>query len=300
MIGKHFSVSRELFSLLALTAALFFWGSPVAGEPISVYQMGTFKPGSQVMLFGDRVNMRAQPDTKAPVVKNLSIGTPLMIEGDPNGTFQNNGFESGWYKASVMNSKEPAEGFVWGGLLSLCSTHWNEDGRFLGLSLGIVKGNPNDFAGEARVLEFGQIVATTSFSWICTKMGDEKSYGYNVSIEEIPWKGAPVFKKVFQIECTYDACGYARGKQMFFWDGKHLFSGPQAIGVSEAGVFHVSSGFVLPGEEKVKPDEILVRTVESQEDPKSAKKREVLFVWNGSAWEEKGTVETPIPYEDAD
>lgn len=266
-----------------------------------VYQMGTFRADSRVHLFGDQVNLRSRPDAKAPVLTVLPIGTALTVVGEPVGRHRGNGFESGWYQVRGGSTAKPITGFVWGGLLALASLEWSEGSRLSQAVAGITRREKGQFAGELRWVEAGAIKAQVPLVWINTAMGEDVSYSYSVAIEEIPWRGDPRFCRVLQIACSYDACGYARGKILFFWDGKTLVKGPSAEGVSEAGVFSVESRFVLPPDEGLAPDEIMVRTVteedgdEEGKTPASAKQREIRYRFTGTGWREVSNRETPLP-----
>ena len=288
-------------TLLLLVILIITTPASFASEAQSVYRYGQFLPGSTVYLFGDKVNIRAQPATNAPVVRLLSIGSKLSIVGEPEGSYKASGFSSGWYKVQFMDQQKPLEGYVWGGLLALGALQFTEADKERLVLAGITRFADYRPAGELRVVESSSIIARTPFTWTVTDMNKGDSYSYSIDAEELPWTGVPEIKNLFQISCNYEACGYTRGKLLFFWDGKNLFTGPTAESVSEAGLFSVFSEYVLPGQEGCKPNELILRTTSIEEPdeegttPGTAKKVETLHVWNGKSWVAKAPVETQLP-----
>ncbi len=286
-------------ALIILTIVTLFI-CPAADADGQIYQYGRFIPDAVVRLFSDRVNLRSEPSTNANVVAMLPIGSELTVLGEPVGNYTASGFSAPWYK--VKSAARPSvEGYVWGGLLSIVAIDFEDSGKKLALVAGITGLADFNFAGECRVLSEGQIVARAPFKWIATLMNQENNYGYNAKIEELPWKGTQDIRRVFQIFCGYDACGYTRGNLLFFWNGREIITGPRAEEVSEAGVFHVESVFVFPGDEGLGEKSLLLRTTTSEEADSengvaaSAKKVETLYTWSGKAWEAGKPVETALP-----
>lgn len=288
-------------NLLLLVALIITASMSYASEAQSVYSYGRFQPGSTVYLFGDNVNMREKPATKAPIVRLLSIGSRLTIVGEPDGDYKANGFSSGWYRVQFLDQQKPVEGYVWGGLLAFGAVQFAGADKELLLLAGITKFAENRPAGELRVVENSKVKAKTPFTWIVTDMNEGDNYSYSVAAEELSWAGVADLKNVFQISCNYEACGYTRGKLLFFWDGNNLFCGPTAESVSEAGLFSVESEYVFPGQEGCKSNELILRTTSIEEPaedgttPGTAKKVEILHVWNGKDWVAKAPVETELP-----
>lgn len=286
-----------LVLLIVATVASF------ATEAQSVYLYGQFQPGSTVYLFADKVNLRAKPATNAPIVRLLAMGSKLTIVGEPEGSFKANGFSSGWYKVQFMDQQKPLEGYVWGGLLALGALPLTEGNKELLMLAGIARFADNGLVGEIRVVESNSVVAKASFNWIASDMTEGGGYSYSITAEELPWAGVADLKNLFQISCNYEACGYARGKLLFFWDGKNVISGPSAVSVSEAGLFSVQSEYVFPGQGCCKPDELILRTTSVEEPdeegitPGTAKKVEILHVWNGKGWDAKAPVETQLEFK---
>ncbi|HNS10880.1 MAG TPA: SH3 domain-containing protein [Candidatus Ozemobacteraceae bacterium] len=285
-------------ALMIMTIAILIF-CPLAEAEEQIYQYGKFAAGAKFYLFADKVNLRAAPSTSGRVVGNLPVGTELKTLDEPYGEFSMSGFAAPWYRVQSVSQPE-VQGHIWGGLLSLASINFEDSGKKLTLVSGITGFGEFNFAGECRVISEGQIIARAPFKWIATMMGQEKNYGYNVRIDELSWKGTQDIKKVFQINCGYDACGYTRGNILFFWTGREILTGPTAEEVSEAGVFHVESVFVFPGDEGLGEKSLLLRTTTNEEADSengvaaSAKKVETLYTWNGKAWEAGSPVETVL------
>lgn len=297
---KNNTVLLLLVLLIVATVASF------AAEAQSVYLYGQFQPGSTVYLFADKVNLRAKPATNAPIVSLLAMGSKLTIVGEPEGSYQANGFSCGWYKVQFMDQQKPLEGYVWGGLLALGALPFTAEKKELLMLAGIARFADHELVGEIRVVESNSLVAKAPFNWISTDMPVGGGYSYSIAAEELPWAGVSDLKNLFQISCNYEACGYARGKLLFFWDGKNVISGPPAISVSEAGLFSVQSEYVFPGQDCCKPDELILRTTSVEEpdeegtSPGTAKKVEILHVWNGKSWDAKAPVETQLEFKSSD
>lgn len=286
-------------ALVILTILILFICPPADADG-QIYQYGRFVPDAVVRLFSDRVNLRSEPSTKAKVVATLPIGSELTVIGEPFDNYLASGFSAPWYK--VKSAAQPSvEGYVWGGLLSIASLNFEDSGKKLALVSGITGLADCNFFGECRVLSEGKIVARAPLKWIATLMNAENNYSYSAKIEELPWKGTQDIRRVFQIFCGYDACGYTRGNMLFFWTGSEIITGPTAEEVSEAGVFHVESVFVFPGDEGLGEKSLLLRTITSEEADSengvaaSAKKVETLYSWNGKTWEAGKPVETALP-----
>jgi hypothetical protein len=85
------------------------------------------------------------------------------------------------------------------------------------------------------------------------------------------------------------------------WFKSTTFYHINGIGSSEAGLFSVESEFVFPGQEGCKPDQLMLRTTsviqpdEEGTTPGSAKKVEIIHIWNGKSWVAQAPVETQLP-----
>ncbi len=295
------SVAGTKAVLIIISVFIAVASLAMASDTPSVYNFGHFQDGSTLYLFGDRVNMRAKPDTKSPVVKMLTVGSRLTVVGEPAGSFKTGGFTSDWYKVKYEEQQETLEGYVWGGLLALGAVHFNDNGEEFLLMAGITKFSGHDVLGELRVVKNGLVKAKKPFRWMATDMNEDWNYSYTIAFVELPWAGNSALKNMFQLSCNYDACAFENGKLLFFWDGERLINGPILQEVSDAGLFSTTADFVFPGQEGCGSDELIIRTIsidrgdEEENRPATATKTEVMHVWNGKNWFGKAPVETPLP-----
>ena len=146
----------------------------------------SFEVGSSTRILASRVNVRAQPSTTAATLHTLALGTPVKILEKRIEEHSHKGFIASWYRVSFKTSRGRAEGYVWGGLLALCSVTSSADSSivFLFGRVPEVQPSPKDPdkyypAIQIRVCQEGQELASLQLAtqlnynnndywvWIC-------------------------------------------------------------------------------------------------------------------------------------
>lgn len=255
---------------------------PVAGE----LSQGTFK-NYLLPLFADKVNVRQEPNTTAPILETLPIGSEVHILEKCGADLVVNGYRQNWYKIRRPLEEKPVEGYIWGGFLPIALSSCDAGHVMVGIT---ECGTGGHFTGEARLVCDGRILSRTPIEITNTPLGRPDSYDYTVEMEPVKIPGFPEFKDVFEVSYIYEACGYTNSQVLLFWDGKHLSAGPVANQVSEAGLFHVDAEFLFPGQEGCPKSQIWVKTTTNNEGTPVAEIRIDKYSWNGTTW-----TELPLP-----
>jgi hypothetical protein len=304
---------RGLVSFLLVTVVMLLSPSLVEAEGDTGeagYANGGFAVGTTVPLFADQVNLRAGLGTGTAVLATLPMGTEVKILARDETTSTIREYTQSWYRVAApvggqvalgpgFRAVEPRvlqgspgktkEGWIWGGFLAIA---WGScaDGTLL---IGIT-GQPKDrpLAGEARLRKDGRVVASSPVPIINTPMGGADRLDYTVRIAPRAIPSLPRFRTVWEVGFIYEACGYTNGEALVFWDGQRLTAGPVAEDVSEAGLFHVESEFLFPGQEGIPPDQIRVKTVSDNEEEKTTATTFVTWRWTDGAWKKDEEKET--------
>lgn len=232
-----------------------------------VFNYGKFNESTDVLLLGDNVNIRNSPSLNSKVVANLPIAHPLTIIENSEEKLTLNGFKSAWYKVSFKHNGKMMNGYVWGGLISMCSfTLPNNDIFLYGINKNVKE---KGYESVAKLVRGGKIISSIKFRPIGGEFFDNGDYGHSVGGQILTNKGFSNVKNIFSISFTYEACGFANGEIYLFWDGKKLTYGVEAITVSEAGVFHVTTNLIFPEDEKgISEKLIVIETVENFNEDK--------------------------------
>lgn len=73
------------------------------------------EPGRVYLTFGDKVNLRSEPNLTSAVLEQLEIGSPTLILEKVDAKLTQNKTTEFWYKIELKNKNQ---GYVWGGLLA--------------------------------------------------------------------------------------------------------------------------------------------------------------------------------------
>lgn len=209
-------------------------------------------PGNfDTYIFASQSNVRAQPDTRAPVVARLDAGTPVTVLLVTETTSTINQMTLPWYYIRLEDNRT---GYIWGGLLSFGGVRQLGDVRFvLGLTaLGPVVSEEMEGTRhtglEVRALRAGAVLDR------CT-VGLELTGGHSLYAREIESgaRGLKGFSALLVCTAGYEACGYPWYDWYLLWDGSRLSCLPPCESVADAGVFAHVESYVFP--QGATPDE---------------------------------------------
>jgi len=273
-------ISMKKFFLLPVLIFLFIAEISFTAEN-SVYKYG-LQENTRTYIFGDNARIRKNPEVKKNnIIDSLTIGEEVTVTGKAGRDMTIDGYRAPWYKISYKKNNRPAEGYIWGGLLSM---GFAADRGKLFL-MGIKSYNTGKgFTGECRLVVMGKVISTISFDPHYMPDGNnEGAYGYSLSVEIYGSRGLGGLKNVLRIYFNYEACGYPRGNVWIGCSDDKLYYIGRDTSVSEAGVFHVEEKYIFPDENKIKGQVILVHESsdfdEAVNDYRLTEKKETRFTW---------------------
>ncbi len=251
-----------------------------------IFTMGKFNEGAKAFLYGDNVNVRSEPAINAKVIANLSIGTPITILAESKQVYTSASNKAPWYEVSFQDGGQAKRGYVWGGLISMTTLRLKNGDL---LVAGIKEFNKNGApVGEIRLVRAKKQVSSCLFNPL-TMGGEGNSYYYSVWGELSGGHGLSGVDNVIFIHCEYQACGYPNGPVVLVKSGDRLIGEIQAISVSEAGVFHVTTRLVFPDQKGGKKNSVIAVTVSETFDEGKKKyvfseETKVTHTWDGTSF----------------
>jgi hypothetical protein len=272
-----------------LLAILFVATCLTAQTEYAVYDYGKFQPGSAVLLFGDKTNIRAQPSINADVVATLTIGDPMEIIDEAETQYTVNDYTTSWYQVAFEHEGEVMEGYVWGGLISIVSLPLKTfDQDNLDVFVFSITGFDEErgFTAEARIAKGGKIVSKLSFEIIGHVELEGSAYSHSISGMAFGDAGFSNLDNIFVLSFIYEACGVANGDVLLFWNGNSLSYGVEGVSISEADVFSQTFDFYFPSDIEGSPDYLIhVQTYNEYYDDIPPENTVWLYRWNGKTLE---------------
>ena len=256
-----------ILSVLFLTVRLLAQPLPL-GDDFKTY------------VFGEKVNVRSQPDLEAPVVGKLSAGDPVTILGHTESTTTLNLIAMPWYLVQFQGDQT---GYVWGGLLSFGGELNYGNARFvLGVTAVKMKADKpeeNITTLELRALQNGSVLDRCA-----ADVPLEGQYGLYAPQLEPGARGLKGYSALLMSTAGYGACGYPWYDWYVLWDGKRLNALPLCLSVSDADVFAHVESYVFPrGANEDEPghfgkaDDVYFKV-------KHQEKEETSNGWNEKSW----------------
>ncbi len=255
-----------------------------------VYDYGTFQPGSPVLLFGDKVNVREEPSINADVVATLTIGDPMEVVEKAETQYTLNDYTTYWYRVAFEDEGEIREGYIWGGLISIVSLPLNTfDEHNLDIFVFGITGFDEEqgYTGEARIAKNGIITSKVSFD-IMSHGGIEGSgYSHTISGMALDGAGFSQLDNIFVLSFLYEACGVPSGDILLFYNGTDISYGACGISISEADVFSQTFEFYFPYEIEGSPDYLIyVESSDEYYDDTPPENTVKLYRWDGKSLEQ--------------
>ena len=242
-------------------------------------------PGDTVSIFGDKINVRAQPSTESGTVTQLLAGDLVKILEVSDQTSTLNGVTLPWYKVQSLNTR--STGYVWGGLLSILPPAATGDVRFVAGVLKAVKKTPEDFplySFEIRAIRNNAIA-----SRVATSIQSEGSV-YLHPVEQGA-RGLKGYSTLLILSIGYEACGYPWHEWYVLWNGSQLSAMPVCESIADGGVFSHTERYLFPQG----PDEFTPGHYGAEDQVYfSIEHTEMEELENGSGWDENGWKRTRL------
>ena len=208
-----------------------------------------FKAEELVYLFGDNVNVRATPSTKAKVIQTLSVNTEVKIietlakEGDEYLTLK--GISAPWVKIEFGADKKI--GFVWAPLIAqyqIPTPHYT-------YLFGITKMEENQLYGQLRAIKYGRIWEQKDFKTI----GGLAHYTYGKIYGN---RGLQNVDSIIELGFGFDACGYTNGYLTFVIEQDAVSYLGKSTSSADSGIVFESNDFIYPtNESEGRPGKII-------------------------------------------
>ncbi len=234
-----------------------------------IHEAIEFSLNDKVVLFGNDVKLRSEPNTTSKTLELLPILSKLTVLEKTTKIFLYNGIENPWYKVKTTNNQE---GYVVGGLLALDSKkvdNWtylvqlklNEEKWFV--VLRAVQENSSEY------IETTHQLANSTFS--------VKTYSN---------KGVEGIKNIIYLDYMAEACGEEGGGVYFFNNGTSLLKAAEVSSVADGGLYWLHEDLIFPNDRKGKAGRIIFISEHGEviEEDSNYKKETLVskeFIWEG-------------------
>lgn len=257
---------------MKIFSILFFCG--VFGP---AFALDYLKLGKVHHILGDKVRVRAEANTGAKVLKELSIGSEITPVAQTTTLMTQDGVEAPWYKVSFMDAGKKTEGFVWGNLIAKASAKAKDGSIFLyGIGRG-VKSDPTwtNYSSQVRVAKDGKELARLEI-----KEGVGFMSGEEISLRD--GSGFEGVENIFSIRFVQEYCG-GKGNALFvFWTGKKLHFVHSTVDGADAPVYAVEKQIFPTDKDGKKNHLFIVQEHGDHDNPKAKTVEKFWLKWTGS------------------
>ncbi len=249
---------------------------------------GALEVNEKAFIFGDKVNVRQEPDIKSPVIVLMKAGDQVQVLGKSKNLYNSDGITDIWYQVKGRT----ATGYVWGGVLAKGHVaDYDGDGTdevfmaradSIGEGLSILK---------ARLASDGKIIGNIT----------HKTYLPDMIVTSVryPIKGG------FKPEVPLAAVSYLNGdpaiegevflhfrarQMIIIADAAYSFT--RETGEKDCPAQHSESKVAFPSDRDGKSNTLLIRTREGclrpgkkkKEDFRVEKTHDKRFTWDGKGF----------------
>lgn len=232
--------------------------------------------GAPHRLIGNKVRVRAKPDTKAETVAELSIGSEIIPTAQTEAKLSQDGVEAPWYKVSFSKEGQKTEGYIWGNLIAK-SHAISADGLVFLYGIGPGKketGGYENYASQVRVAQNGKELA---------KLVIAEGVGFSSRAEAKVYgsRGFSGVSNIMSVHFMQEYCG-GKGNTMYvFWNGKSLSLVHSTVDGADAPVYAMET-LTFPDDKGGKADHLyVVREQGDHDNPKDKKIDKFWLKWNG-------------------
>lgn len=253
------------------------------------FEFGTFKEGSKVFFFDQKVPIHSAPSPESAIIGHAGIGTPATIAGRTEESVIRGGARNYWYQVQYQDKDSIITGFVWGAQLSMVTQRLPGATHTDLLLYGCpVWSTADGFTSTALVLRDGRIISRLTFEPIASGFFDAGVFGHSVCAGIDTPHGFRGVECLVRLIFEYPACGYENGEIFLLWTGEKLYYLAKGSGVSEAGVFRYTYQTVFPDDSGGESNTLQIlqemteyEWVDDQEKITSHERRMKRFVWDG-------------------
>lgn len=195
-------------------------------QRLSAQHMANLNSGDTTCIFGDKVNVRTQPEANAQVAFQLSAGEPVILLEELKAMYRVADVEMPWCQIRTFDGRK---GYVWGGMLSLWGI--KQDGAVC-FAAGFAGEQPQC---EVRAIRNGTIISKVSTT---IPVGEGGVNGGKI----IPGaKGLVGYRDLLVLNAGLEACGYLQMAWYILWNGQNLVSLPLCKSIFDGGNYYEES-----------------------------------------------------------
>lgn len=280
---------KTLLTALFLLSLQLFAAQENEGYADGVFN---FTENKNQKIFTDWTRVRKEPGVNTQILDSLQSNQQVMIlkkeESFP--VLQLGERRAHWYKISYQKGDVTAEGYIWGGNLSVGYRNKNGYDFLFGLSKTVNKKikDLNEFDKQniagIKVMEGNTLIDEVYFD---TGKSEELST-VSFTIESN--------HKLQDVEFTLkamvsgEACGIAGYDQYVLYKDKKLIALPQLMNVGDAGAYYHSEEYVFPNDKGGIPNTFILKVEDMEVDEKDREKKKrssKTYLWNGSSYKLK-------------
>ena len=226
-------------------------------------------------LIGNKVRVRAKPDTKADAIAELSIGSEITPTQQTDARMTQDGVEAPWYKITFSKEGKKTDGYVWGNLIAK-GFAVSKDGLVFLYGIGPVKKDQNfeQFTSQVRVARDGKELAKLVIP-------EGVPFASRAEMKVYGSRGFTGVQNIMSVHFMQEYCG-GKGNTMYvFWNGKELNSVHSTIDGADAPVYATET-LTFPDDKGGKADQLFVVREHGDHDNPKAKQIEKFWMqWNG-------------------
>ena len=261
-------------------------GQNFSAQEESAYSYGVFnfEENKTQKIFTDWTRIRKEPNINADILDSLRTNQPITILKLDETVLKLRGRASRWYKVAYDKEGTNAEGYVWGGNLSIGFRNKNGFDFLFGITKSteknIDKSSEKYFVniGTIKVLENNELIDEVNF---------QTGSGESLSTGEFKIESGHLLKNVeftLRAGVSGEACGIDSFTHYVLFANRKLVLLPTLTNMGDADVFYHSEEYVFPNDKGGKPNTILFKMEEMEKDEKDKehyKRSKTTYIWNG-------------------
>jgi len=273
--------TNRFMAVVAVTGLLT---SMVSGDTV----MGEFA-GETVHVFSDSAWLFHEPHITIQPALLLEIGTELSLIDQLDSVQCSGGLTTPWVQVSLETPSGVVLGFLPGRYLALTSFEMGTDSIFM-FGITDFDDESSDFLGSGKLVSGGTVIAVCPYEPVSVGM-ETGSYHYSVSSLPADPSGLRGVLHIAMVSFDYPACGFPSVTVPFLWTGSELAAGPEAVSMSEAGIFHYNAQILLPSDQGGVDEALVLTGISERWDDESdgyvEERRTVrLFTWDEGGFTE--------------